>query len=300
MTPLPVTTEELNAVVDLIAGEQVRPERQITYVGTESAGIRAELDGLEPSWAGTARVVHDSAGGVAGAVVVEWDERLGRAWVLGPWVAGDALAWEQHADALLEAALTQLPPPIDRVELSGAVANALLGDLVSARGFQPTEASHALVADRATVEGWLPPGDEAADLRPPVPGDAERIGPLHDAEFPGTYASAATLIEGHDAGERIVLVAPSTDGRGIAGYAAGRVQPDGEGFIDFVAVEPTARRTGLGRRLVQALARELVARSTHGRVSLTVQDRRTSARRLYGDLGFRADGSFVAYRNWTA
>src|SRR3712207_7721156 len=48
----------------------------------------------------------------------------------------------------------------------------------------------------------------------------------------------------------------------------------GEGFIDFVAVEPAARGGGVGRQLVMALARQLVARAPKGQVALTVQDHR--------------------------
>jgi len=37
-----------------------------------------------------------------------------------------------------------------------------------------------------------------------------------------------------------------------------------------------------------------------GRVCLTVQDHRTPARALYERLGFRPDGSLIAYRSWTS
>ena len=295
--PAPARADEFDAIVELVADQQGHPERAITYVGTERQGIRAELDGLEPPWATTARVVHaDDA--IVGAVVVEWDEESGRAWILGPWVAGDAVAWDDHADALLDAALAQLPPTITRCELSGDVANVLLGELASGRGWEPTEANHALLADAATVAEW-PVDDEAAgEFRPPEPNDIPAVAVLHDAEFPGTYASAEQLVAGHADGSRIVLVAPAAGGDGVAGYAAGQIHPDGEGFIDFVVVDPATRGTGLGRRLVVALTRELLARSTIGRVALTVQDHRTTARTLYERLGFRPDGSFVAYRNW--
>lgn len=183
-------------------------------------------------------------------------------------------------------------------ELSGDVANASLADLAAGRGWSPTEASHALVADAAVVAAW-PDDEPISGLRPAESGDARLLAPLHDAEFPQTYASADGLVEGAIGGEGIVLVVPAVDG-GIAGYAAGQVHDDGEGFIDFVAVDPAARGTGLGRRLVTALTRHLLARSPLGRVCLLVQDHRRPARALYERLGFRPDGSFVAYRDWSA
>jgi hypothetical protein len=147
MAPEPVETGEFDGVVAFIAGQQAEPHRLITYVGTEASGIRAELDGLEPAWAETVRVVRDGDGQIVGASVIEWDEELGRARILGPWVAGDAVAWDDHADALLDAAITQVPSTVTRFELSGDIANALLGELAATRGWQATEANHALVAD---------------------------------------------------------------------------------------------------------------------------------------------------------
>ena len=131
------------------------------------------------------------------------------------------------------------------------------------------------------------------------PDDLAAIAEVHDAEFPGTYATAGQLASGD--GTRVVLVVPATAGEpgALAGYAAGQVHPDGEGFIDFIAVHPRARGAGVGRRLVTALTRELLAASTVGRVALVVQDHRDAARALYQQLGFRADADFVAYRSGT-
>jgi hypothetical protein len=59
------------------------------------------------------------------------------------------------------------------------------------------------------------------------------------------------------------LVADEGHG-GVAGYAAGEVHDDGEGFIDFVAVDPASRGTGVGRQLVVAITRQLLDRSMLG------------------------------------
>ena len=142
--------------------------------------------------------------------------------------------------------------------------------------------------------------DLAVPLRDATAADLPAITPLHDAEFPGTYATAGQLVAGAADGSRVVLVVPAPDGdeRGVLGYAAGRVQPDGEGFVDFVAVRDDARGGGVGERLVTALTRELLAAGSTGRVALTVQEGRAAARRLYERLGFRVDESFVAHRSW--
>lgn len=284
---------DLDDVVAFIAGEQARPDRRCTYVGLEAVAIRAELDALEPPWADTLRTVEGDDGALLGAVVVEWDDELGRSWIQGPWVAGGDADWRAHAPTLLDAALAQLPEGITRHEVCGDASHHLLAELAAARGWHPTEVNLAMVVDAETADGW-PDGPGADGVRAATPADLDAIRPLHDAEFPGTYASAEQLLAGGEDDDWVVLV----DEAG-AGYAAGKVQPDGEGYIDFVAVRPDARGTGSGRRLVVELTRRLLAACATGRVNLTVADHRAPARALYERLGFRTDESFVAYRSWT-
>jgi ribosomal protein S18 acetylase RimI-like enzyme len=297
--PASPSNDELSGVVAFIASQQEHPDGRISYVGTDAAGIEAELNGLEPSWATTARVLRDDAG-IRGAVIVEWDDGLGRAWILGPWVVGDGDSWMAAAVTLLEAALSQVPPNVTRYEICGDIANHRLADLAATQGWTATEPHHVLVADADVVAAWPAVGGGLmTSLRAATRRDIAAIAALHDLEFPDTYASATELVNGQDDGSRVVLVAD--DGRsGIVGYVAGEVHADGEGFIEFVAVGPATRGGGVGRQLVMAATRRLLDRSPLGRVGLTVQDHRLPARRLYEQLGFRSDGSLIAYRSWTA
>lgn len=281
----------LDEIVAFIAAEQGRQDRRCTYLGLEPEGIRAELDALTPDWSGTVRTIEED-GELRGVVVVEWDDELGRSWIQGPWVSGGDEAWRRDAPVLLDAAIAQLPDDITRHELCGDVTHVLLTRLAAERGWHTGEVNHALVADRATIEGW-PDEMEGSGLRAATADHLEAVRALHDAEFPDTYASAEQLLAGDD--DRWVVLVDD----GVTGYAAGKVQPDGEGYIDFVAVRPDARGTGLGRRLVVALSRRLLEASTTGRVNLTVAEHRADARALYDRLGFRTDESFVGHRSWT-
>lgn len=125
--------DELDAILELIAREQVVPERSITYLGTESAGIRAELDALDTDWTSTVRVAR-AGDDIAGVSIVEWDDDLGRAWVQGPWIVGDAEAWARWAGPLLDAALGQLPTGIGDLEMCGETVNVRLAALAADRG----------------------------------------------------------------------------------------------------------------------------------------------------------------------
>jgi ribosomal protein S18 acetylase RimI-like enzyme len=297
--PVAPCQDELSDVVMFIAAQQVEPARHITYVDIDAARIRAELDGLEPSWAATARVLRDGTA-IAGAVIAEWDDDLGRAWIVGPWVVGDGGPWMAAAVELLDAALAQLPPNVTRYEMCGDIANRRLADLAATRGWTATEPSHLLLADAGAVAAWpTGGGGTGASLRTAEARDIGAVAALHDVEFPDMYASASQLVDGQLDGSRVVLVAVDRHG-GVVGYIAGSLHDDGEGFIDFVVVDPSARGLGVGRELVMTVTRRLLDRSRLGRVGLMVHDHRMPARGLYERLGFRSDGSHVAYRSWTS
>ena len=290
----PPDPEELVGVVDLIVGQQRRPDRNIAYLGTEHEGVTAELEGLEPAWTTTARIAREG-GRIVGAVAVEWDDEVGRSWIMGPWVAHDDDRWLALAAELLDAALAQVPPAITRHEMSGDLANHQLAALAAARGWWTTEVNHALSVDEEIVASWTDVAD--ADLRPATIDDVEGIRALHDTEFPATYATADQLVAGQQDGTRVTVVADDGAG-GIAAYASGHVQDDGEGCLDFVVVHPDRHGNGLGRRAIASVARDLLPRSPLGRMALTVQDHRAPARGLYERLGFRHEVSFVGYRSW--
>lgn len=292
--PLGVTPDALDAVVTFIATQQSRPERNVTYLGTDRAAIRAELDDLHPAWATTVRVVYDESGSISGVVLVEWDDEVGRAWVHGPWVAGDDTAWQRWARPLYDAAAEQVPPAVTDLELSGDVANTGLAALADELGWSPTETNYAYALRADVAAGW--PEVVTDGVRAVLDADLDAIRQLHDSEFPATYWSAEQLVERAHAGAQTVLVIDDPTGQ-VAGYAAGRVQPDGEGYIDFLAVDEATRGRGGGRRLVVELATRLLVESSNGRVCLTVQEHRAPARGLYTALGFTLEAAFRGYRS---
>jgi ribosomal protein S18 acetylase RimI-like enzyme len=284
----------LAAVIDLIAAQQQRRDRHVVYVGEQADSIRAELEAVDPRWTDTLRVVVDDRSTPRAAVLSEWNPAIGRGWIFGPWIEGDDAAWDQWAVPLVASQLAQQPPAVTSVELSGTVEHERLAGLAAELGWAATETNVAYVLAPGAANA--PATGSETGVRDAVPDDVESITPLHDAEFPNTYATAAQLLERAAADELVVLVATTPAGR-FAGYAAGRVQPDGNAYVDFVAVDPSARGAGAGRRLLGALVGRLLPASTSGEVHLTVQEHRTPARALYASLGFHPDIAFVGYRS---
>jgi ribosomal protein S18 acetylase RimI-like enzyme len=285
----PVEAERLDEVLDLIAGEQTHLSRGTTMLGDERDGVAAELDDLEPDWRTTVRVAWEGEQPV-GACLVEWDDESSRAWIFGPWVAGDDQAWARWARPLLEAGLAQLPAGTDRVELGGDVSNVRMASLAAELGWTTSEVSHVFAAGEVAARGWA---DPVVSIREAVVADRETIRPLHDQEFPATYAPVERLLPDEPDGKFHVLVAE--DGPRFLGYAAGRVQPDGAGYLDYLAVSDAARGHGAGRDLLVSIGRWLVEAAPKHDVNLTVQDHRNPARRLYESLGFTLQLSMVGY-----
>jgi ribosomal protein S18 acetylase RimI-like enzyme len=291
----PVRADELDAVLDLIAAEQAHPDRGTTMLGETRDGIAAELGDVEPDWTASVRVARKDGrpdGDVVGAVVGDWDEELGRAWVLGPWVSGGDEEWRRWARPLVESVLEQLPGSVGDWELAADVSHVRMAELGAGLGLSPSEVNHVYTVDEAALATWPEP---AHDVRAATPADLELIRPLHDREFPASYATAEHLVPDPPDGKYQVVVA--VDGSTLLGYAAGRVQADGEGYLDFIAVSDAARGRGTGKDLMSALCRPVIAASTTRKLHLTVQDHRAPARRMYESLGFQRSLSIVGYRH---
>ena len=225
------------------------------------------------------------------ASLVEWD--AGERPRLGLRAVGRAAATtpgRRWARPLVDAALDQLPAGIDRVEMAGDVANVRMAALAEELGWPAGEVNHVYAASATAAAGWP---DPVLTIRPATAADRETIRPVHDQEFPATYAGLERLLPDEPDGKFHVLLAE--EGSRFLGYAAGRVQPDGDGYLDYLAVPDAARGHGAGRDLLVAIGRYLVDAAPHHDVNLTVQDHRTPARRLYESLGFELQLSMVGY-----
>jgi ribosomal protein S18 acetylase RimI-like enzyme len=285
-TPQPFT--DRTAALDFIVSSQQDPATGTAFLGEDPAGVEAELEGLEQPWLQTLRAVV-AEGRLLAAVAVEWDEEPSMAWVHGPWGTPDAV--RDHGPDLVLAAVGQVPPAIRRFELCGHVGNTAMAELAHRLGFAATETNLALVVDARQAAAWtLPEPLQAVTVRPAVPADRAELARLHEPEFGEAYATVDQLLTRHR-----TVVAEEPHGR-MLGYASGRIQDDGTAYVDFTAVDPPARRRGVGRHVVTALVRLLLAEGSPEQVHLTVRESRTAAQQLYLSLGMRQDAALRGYR----
>lgn len=270
------------AALAFIITMQADPATATAYLGEEPDGVEAELEGLAQPWLQTVRVVVEQ-GDIVGACAIEWDEESAMAWIHGPWATAER--FDDQAEDLLHAAVAQCPPSIRRLEMCGHLGHTGLAGLSDRLGWTSTPASHAMVVPAGDVAGWSP----AEDARPAGEDDLAAVTALHEAEFGPSYATPRQLLADY-----VTLVAEQ-DGR-VVGYAAGQLQNDGQAYVDFMAIDPGARRRGLGRGLLGALAHRLVAAGDPARLHLTVDEHRAPAIALYESLGMHRETSIRGYR----
>ena len=116
-------------------------------------------------------------------------------------------------------------------------------------------------------------GFDDARVRAPRLDDFDDVEPLHLAEFPDTYLTTRQMLADGVSGELIVAVSEAEDGR-FLGYGSGRVQPEGSGYLDFIAITPDARGTGAGLGLLATICRWIIEAAPQRDVNLTVQHHR--------------------------
>lgn len=278
-SPIVPTSMQIDAALRLAIAAQQSPRTACAYLGTEADDIREDLENLDQPWPQTLRVLTDHDGAVSAACAIEWDDESRRAWLQGPWATGAVTAVDLAR--LVNACATL--SPVDKVEMYADRANTALADTAAELGWRTGETNHEYAL---TVP--LTAGACTATIRPATCDDLEAVRALHEAEFPGTYATARQLLAG---GEYTTLLAEGSTG--LLGYAAG--QPQGERlYLDFVAVAPSARRRGVARALLSALQE----RVGPGGITLTVDGSKHEALAFYGALGFAAGAVTLPYRSW--
>jgi ribosomal protein S18 acetylase RimI-like enzyme len=279
--------DQLDEVAAFIARLQADPAHHIGYFGEREDDIARYIHELEPAGSdGFVLAFEDEK--LIGLLGVEADPEIKRAWLHGPMV--DHPDWDVVADQLYQTACQQVIPDYAVMhELVGGIANIRLRMFAQRQGFTPLPDTAAVLRFKRHELATLPTA-EAEELEPRHHDAFVR---LHDVTFPNTYFSGKQVIDRLNAHNKVFVVSA---GDAVQGYIYARVITGGDGFIDFLGVEESARRRGLGRRLITAATRWLLSFPTVQEVALTVYSRNTAALALYTQLGYEHLYTLQAYR----
>lgn len=269
----------------LIVEHSLRPERRCIHSDPRS-GVDAALAELEHlnDIGELCFVVATRQGQLAGCAGAEFDRGLRRAWLRGPFVETEhAHEWAEYAGNLLEALQQYLPEEITILDSFLDQANQWGGWLFQASGFERVREVHVYQTDAAS-----PLSQGQAGCIEMLPEHAGRVAALHEQLFPNTYLTAQQIIaatqepSGAGAGKVYVYV----ENGQVLGYVYGS-ENLGEGVVDFIGVDASARRRGVGRALLSAMMYWLRVEQGLDAISLTVHDELVNARALYEQAGFR-------------
>jgi ribosomal protein S18 acetylase RimI-like enzyme len=277
----PVRHDEWPALAGFIHPHNRRPDGRARCLHAESGASeqdhRDELCGLR---AGEACFVAAREGGtLRGLAGAEFDAELQRAWLRGPLT-------DTPDDGVLRlellAALHAELPQAQRFDAFPCVDESALRESLRRFGYRDHVQHHVMQLRRpASVPAWH------AAVRDASAADAVQAVALHEALFPATYLTGASMLASRDADHRLLVVARPGSAQ-IAGYLYAQYRPlDNEAHVDFIGIAPDARGLGLGRALLDAALNWCFSQRGLSGVSLTVRQDRPNALRLYESAGFR-------------
>lgn len=260
----------------------------IGYCGEEEKEIRHTLEhdfsdtGFDQSF-----FIAESEGHIVGAVGFDIDSDDGIAEVWGPFVSEEQ-PFREVAAPMWSKALLSLDG-IREFQFFVNEENTDVSAMVGQLGGVHTGRHLILQAKK----GEVPTGEN-----PAVPAEEQHeaaFRSLHDDAFPGTYLSAAEILELRD-DHHILLVIPDGEA-GVKGYVYTEADPiHGEGSVEFLAVGEEYRGRGLAKKLLQAGLGELFRHESIRDVRLTVEADNEAAIGLYEAAGFGRLHRMNAYR----
>lgn len=214
------------------------------------------------------------------------DGTVGYLW--GPWVSTAPEDWSQVAPTMLEVLLKLLPASVRRLDAFLHAENRSGLRFLRSQGFTPGPLTHIYVARPASLLAG--PFYEPLRLKHEVGFTI-----LHGESFPADGSTPAELLLAGRDEEHVIFAA--TDGLRFLGSVCVSVNRSPlEGFIDYLAVKPTARGKGVGTHLLQTALRWIFEERRLPQAALTVSDWRHGARRLYEQSGFALSASGIAAR----
>jgi ribosomal protein S18 acetylase RimI-like enzyme len=223
-------------------------------------------------------MVAEMDGEIIGLMGCEFDEGVGRGWTRGPFLTSSL--WQSLPAPLFQKLLASLPTGIRRLDSFLNEKHKRGNRFYLENGFKHKTLVHVYQADATNWSNvgleFCPEMDETQTLN---------FISLHDAMFPNTFINGRGILEQVDDDHRIFVY---TNGADLGGYIYLSVDSyGGEGYIEFIAVQPELRGKGIGYALLQCALNWCFTKRKLTQVGLTVSEELTNAQSLYEKAGFR-------------
>ena len=290
------TPGDLPALAAFVARANAVSASQSLYCAASgAAGVRAVLRNVEDfpgGWERSFMVGVQPDGEVTAALGCQFDPDRTLGWLWGPWIRRAPGYSISLASRMLDGLLARLPGTIRSLEAFLHAENADGLRFLRERGFSTGLLTHIYVLPRA---GWAVENATVPDHAPLRPAHEVAFARLHADTFPtGASTPADALLDGRD-DEHAIFAA--TDGLRLLGYVCVSVnRAPREGFIDYLAVKPTARGRGIGVGLLRTALRWTFEERRLPQAGLCVSEWRGGARRLYEHAGFTLSASGIGAR----
>ncbi len=275
-----------------LAAMNIQEGHHIGYLGTDIPSILDDLADIPEPLHEAFLVADDKqTQKIIGTLGVDTDAEIGRAWLYGPFVDQPSSTWNLVAEALYAKAMAAIPSGIIEHELCIGTRNHRVEAFAKYHGFVPFSHSVSLSINRDRL---LPPHTAFEEPQPIEPQQHKAFIALQERLFPRTYYTGRQILDrvGDDAQVFVI-----DEGEGVVGHIFVRVSPHvGTGSIEFVGVSRSARRRGIGSRLVSTALAWVFAHESIDEISLTVSVANEAALALYKKLGFKRDKEIVGFR----
>ncbi|MBX9973772.1 GNAT family N-acetyltransferase [Cytobacillus firmus] len=266
---------------EFIAGMNSLPQCHIGYLGTSQNDILHSLEELNSDAESAAFIVWKD-GAIAGFLGVDANLNKGTAELWGPFVQEF-----EFMRLLWETALHYFKGNLHSYFLFADTANHTAAEFASRNGFKLQSAQTYM-----GLEGN--PSNDLRDVSLLPPHCHSEFIHLHDTVFPHTYYSGKEIIGRVNDDHKVYT---SGDADGLNGYLYAEYnREEKEGSIEFIGVNFSKRKKGIGRKLLDMAVHDLFVNDGAETIKLCVGTTNGKALSLYKKAGFKVERALSFYK----
>ncbi|MEH6988493.1 GNAT family N-acetyltransferase [Cytobacillus firmus] len=271
----------LMQAAEFIAEMNTLPESHIGYLGTSQNEIFQSLEEMNRDAESAAFIIREGEA-LAGFLGADADLDKGTAELWGPFVQENELM-----GLLWEKALHYFEGKMHTYLLFSETSNQAAAEFASKNGFRLQSAQTYMELKAHSCNGL-----RKVSLLP-IQRHGEFIH-LHDTVFPHTYYSGKEIIERMNADHKVYTF---DDADGLNGYLYTEYnREEKEGSIEFIGVNPSKRKKGIGRKLLEMAIHDLFMNSGAKSIKLCVGTANEKALSIYKKAGFTVERSLNFYK----